>query len=183
MPSEVEGKEDPPPPKRSKRTSKEPIRYRRDIGYLGKDDAEDKPSSAQQPCLARKKKVTKEKQLSSEESEENSFDDPTTTPVPSEETQADGTPSTQRDTSAPVEQAEGKKDTEMSEEGETSEAAPERVGEQSAGRSSCAAQPAKRARKPAIESGNSHKGGRNKRRRQRRSLVGLSIKGGRTLCR
>ena len=44
MPTEVEGEGDSPP-KRPKRTSKEPIRFRRDIGSLGEDAAEDKPSS------------------------------------------------------------------------------------------------------------------------------------------
>ena len=67
------------PLKRSKRTSKEPICYRKDIGSLGKEAAEDKPSSAQQPRLAKKKKVTGKHQYdvsdSSEEGGEDSSDD------------------------------------------------------------------------------------------------------------
>ena len=63
--------------KRSKRTSKEPIRFRRDIGSLGEDAAEDKPSSVQQPRLAKKKKATQKRKRdgsdSSEESEEDSL--------------------------------------------------------------------------------------------------------------
>ena len=76
MPTEVEGEGDPPP-KRPKRTSKEPIRFRRDIGSLGEDAAEDKPSSVQQPRLAKKKKATQKRKRdgsdSSEESEEDSL--------------------------------------------------------------------------------------------------------------
>ena len=60
MPTEVEGDGDSPP-KRPKRTSKEPIRFRRDIGSLGEDAAEDKPSSVQQPRMAKIKESNTEK--------------------------------------------------------------------------------------------------------------------------
>ena len=52
---------------------------RKDLGSLGEDAAEDKPSSAQQPRPAKKKKATKNNQRdgsdSSEENVEDSFDD------------------------------------------------------------------------------------------------------------